>query len=209
MRFVLNCWTHFPQRSFLLRLSVHLISKLRFTFYWSSSSCFLFVHKKIPLNCLLMAVQMRQLSERVDVNLWVRIHRCCDFLGGFFCHSVEGRDRLGSRAAEGFTAPRLSIMLLLHCSSLTKISISSFKWCILETIWSLSLGGIPGCCPSLLDCRLKRILSIALFWRCSLISKSANNPVEKELKSCSRVCISSITLLHAFVEAKSSLYLCT
>lgn len=37
----------------------------------------------------------------------------------------------------------LSIMLLLHCSSLTKISISSFRWCILEqkkkcfqTIWA-------------------------------------------------------------------------
>lgn len=26
----------------------------------------------------------------------------------------------------------LSIMLLLHCSSFTKISISSFRWCILE-----------------------------------------------------------------------------
>ncbi len=83
------------------------------------------------------------------------------------CHSVEGLAKLGSRAAAGFTAPRLrdkintvnimistsptgerereemygqeinhstdlSIMLLLHCSSLTNISISSFRWCILD-----------------------------------------------------------------------------
>lgn len=69
----------------------------------------------------------------------------------------------------------LSMMVLLHCSSRTKISISSFRWCILEqnkhvtwvcfhlifthtqkqkqkqrhthleTIWSLPLGVIPGC----------------------------------------------------------------
>ena len=79
-------------------------------------------------------------------------------------------------------------MVLLHCSSLTKISISSFRWCILEqkkrrsrdcatvsimhirtsqkdtnleTIWSLFVGVIPGCCPTLLDCRLKSILSRA------------------------------------------------
>ncbi len=78
-------------------------------------------------------------------------------------------------------------MVLLHCSSLTKISISSFRWCILEqgkrcsrdcatvsimhihtsqkdtnleTIWSLSVCVIPGC-PTPLGCRLKRIRSRA------------------------------------------------
>lgn len=124
-----------------------------------------------------------------------------------------------------------------------------------KTMWSLSLGAIPGSSPALFDWRVKRNVSkvwgrqkhgvslhcflfkvkytsqlikklqqpnlnknmpnvrqglkfftnknliilkkntfLTLFWLCSLISRSANRPVEKELKSCNRVCISSKTL---------------
>ena len=113
-------------------------------------------------------------------------------------------------STEGGCSTDLSMIPLLHCSSLTKISISSFRRCILEqrkrdvisairqlfimcthththtnleTIWSLSVGVIPGCCPDLVDRTLKRILSRvwgAQRW-CYMITKLILSNLIKEL----------------------------